>query len=100
MDGWVITKPGRANIAFHHKHTAESEMKRLGYKTIRGFKYVEKPMVRSDEDWRDEHGFYKCHAVCCVCGDDQRIGIEPRFGYPICEKHKDMKPTEVLADRK
>jgi hypothetical protein len=39
INGWVITKPGNENLAFHHKSTAIDEMKRLGYKTIQGFHY-------------------------------------------------------------
>lgn len=40
-DGWVITKPGRESQAFSHHHNALGEAKRLGYKTIRPFIYLE-----------------------------------------------------------
>lgn len=39
-DGWVIIAPGKENLAFHHKHTAETEFTRLDYKKIKPFKYL------------------------------------------------------------
>jgi len=40
-DGWVITAPGKENLAFHHKGTAIEEAEKLGYMTIRSFKYLD-----------------------------------------------------------
>ena len=39
-DGWVISHPGRENLAFALKATAISEGKRLGHGTIRPIIYL------------------------------------------------------------
>lgn len=49
-------------------------------------------------DWRD-NGWYKTNAPCCVCGSKGNNGIEPRFGYVICEKHKELSPIQINDQR-
>jgi len=42
-DGYILTMPGQPNYAFHYKHTAEKEAKRLSKDdcfVIKPFKYI------------------------------------------------------------
>lgn len=54
---------------------------------------------QSSSDWRDR-GWYKVKGNCCVCGSDHQIGMEPRFGYVVCEAHAELPPTEISQLRK
>jgi len=49
-----------------------------------------------ERDWRDNFQFYRAlpGTKCGVCGSDQAIGLEPRFGYARCEACKDVPPTQ------
>lgn len=51
-------------------------------------------------DWRVLKGYYLtiCPCACAVCGSQSFIGIEPRFGYAVCEEHSGLSPVEV-SDR-
>lgn len=49
----------------------------------------------SDKDWRDEKSYYKTEGKCAVCASTEKIGIEPRFGYSVCETHSRLTAIEV-----
>lgn len=45
-------------------------------------------------DWRTS--FYPTDIrPCVVCGSVHQIGIEPRYGYAVCEEHAKMSAIEV-----
>jgi hypothetical protein len=45
-------------------------------------------------DWRSK-GFYESNKPCCICGSTDKIGIEPRFNYSVCEQHSKLSPVQV-----
>jgi hypothetical protein len=45
-------------------------------------------------DWRD-FSFYPSTKPCVVCGSTEQTGTEPRFGYTVCEIHKDVRPVDI-----
>lgn len=55
--------------------------------------------VQSVPDWRSR-GWYKVQGSCCVCGSRHMVGMEPRFGYVVCETHSKHSPTEINGLRK
>lgn len=55
--------------------------------------------MASVKDWRDTYSFYHTPKPCCVCGSREKIGIEPRFGYPVCEKHSSLSPVQISEQR-
>lgn len=64
------------------------------------------PCADKPSNWCDEKGYYPHtqddyrYLGCCICGSKHQIGFEPRFGYPICEKHSSLSPVEVSEQRK
>lgn len=56
-------------------------------------------MPSAKEDWRDKWGYYHTPKPCCICGSTHQIGCEPRYGYPVCEKHSSLSPVEVSNQR-
>lgn len=46
----------------------------------------------------DNH--YPTNDPCDICGKIGENGIEPRFGYTTCEKHKDLPPAHRHIWRK
>jgi hypothetical protein len=47
-----------------------------------------------DNNWQ-ESKFYKSDRPCCVCGKTINTGIEPRFGYIVCELHSNIAPAYI-----
>jgi hypothetical protein len=48
-------------------------------------------------DWR-EGNFYSVEdetKKCAICGVNKNLGLEPRFGYIVCENHKDVPPVKI-----
>lgn len=56
-------------------------------------------MVKEYWDWRRRGGFYASTKPCRVCGTTERTGIEPRFGYVVCEVHQNTPPNQVLYEK-
>lgn len=52
------------------------------------------------KDWREAYGYYPTEQPCCICGNSSQTGIEPRFGYVVCQTHHTLSPTEVSERRK
>lgn len=46
------------------------------------------------KDWRD-YSYYPTDEPCVVCGSVEQTGIEPRFGYVVCEEHSKLSPVEI-----
>ena len=45
-------------------------------------------------DWQGSN-FYKSNRPCCVCGKTENTGIEPRFGYVVCNFHSNIAPAYI-----
>ena len=56
------------------------------------FLRLEKSMFK---DWRDKYGYYHTPKACCVCDTKEKIGLEPRYGYAVCEQHSSVPPIEI-----
>lgn len=50
------------------------------------------------KDWREAYGFYPTDQPCCICGN-HNAGVEPRFGYVVCETHHTLSPVQVNQQR-
>lgn len=60
---------------------------------------VQAETAASQQDWRSR-GWYKVQGKCCVCGSRHMVGMEPRFGYEVCEEHSSLAPAEINRLRK
>ena len=61
--------------------------------------HMEERMQAVNTDWR-YFNYYSSIMPCCICGSTEQIGIEPRFGYPVCEEHSKLSPVEISHQRK
>lgn len=52
-------------------------------------------MCKDKQDWRDKWGYYHTPQSCRVCGNTHNIGLEPRYGYPVCETHSTTAPADM-----
>lgn len=50
---------------------------------------------RQPGEWQHAKGFYRSFKPCCICGTKFQTGLEPRFGYVVCEHHSDLSPVQV-----
>ena len=58
-------------------------------------------MLDTKDDWRNA-GYYISEEACCICKSTTKIGMEPRFGYSVCEEHAKWSPvkiTEAIHER-
>ena len=51
-------------------------------------------MKNLDNNWQKEI-YYKTSRPCCVCSKEGNNGIEPRFGYVVCEFHSNIAPAYI-----
>lgn len=54
---------------------------------------------REPGDWQHRNGYFSSFEACCVCGSKHQTGLEPRFGYVVCEHHSKLSPVEVSEKR-
>lgn len=59
------------------------------------FLRLEIAMPINHKDWRDKWGYYHTPKPCCVCGYTVQIGLEPRYGYAVCQAHSNIPPVEI-----
>ena len=52
------------------------------------------------DDWRKNNNYYKStHGSCQICGSEDKIGVDPRFGNRVCEEHSLLAPSTILQKR-
>jgi hypothetical protein len=75
-DAWTIEK--EQYIECHLSDEAKEFMLKYG---------------RKEMTWLDN--YYPTDKPCCICGKEGNNGLEPRFGYVVCEEHSKLTPVEV-----